>query len=381
MGAARLVRRLPRRVHSGVASLVRFLRAYRNPASAPVVAHETTYARGSESLPATVYRPTRATGPLPGWVVLHGLTATGRSHASLTRFARAMAASGLTIMIPEIPEWRALRVAPRLAIPTIKAAVLALDERGDLVHGRLGLLGFSFGATQGLVAATDPALRRHLTGVAAWGGYCDLGRAFEFALRGTHELDGAHYTATPDPYGAWIMAGNYLTLIPGYEADHDVAAALQELALEAGRRGVFAGDPVYDPDKLRLRESLPQEQRPLFDLFAPISGSPSDADRAGWMAAALTRAALAVDPLLDPTHHLPHLRTKTLLAHGRGDRLIPYTETIRLSRILPSPVLTRTTITSLFAHSTGDSPSAGPVSRARESARFLGLLNAILALV
>src|SRR5690554_4370027 len=103
---------------------VKFLRQYlRGGAALEVV--ETTYERGSEALPATVYRPA-ARGRLPGWVVLHGLTYTGRHHASLVKFAGAVAAAGNIVLVPEIPEWRALRVAPAVTVDTIRAAVQAL---------------------------------------------------------------------------------------------------------------------------------------------------------------------------------------------------------------------------------------------------------------
>lgn len=364
-----------------MSSTVRFLREYLRPTRHGVATVETTYRRGAETLPATVYRPAGARTPLPGWVILHGLTATGRGHASLTRFARAVAASGTVVLIPEIPEWRALRVAPGLTIPTIRSAVLALDERGETEPGRIGLLGFSFGATQGLVAAADPTLDGHLAAVAAWGGYCDPHRLFRFGLSGEHELDGTRYRIEPDPYGAWIIAGNYLTTVPGHESDGDVADALYALALEAGRRGVFAGDPLYDESKLRMRAALPAAKRELFDLFAPLSGAPRDRTAGEAMAGRLADAAVARDPLLDPAPALPHVRTPTLLAHGAGDRLIPFTETVRLSRRLPAEVVTRVGITSLFAHSGGDSQLMGPIRRGREMAGFVGLLNAILDLV
>lgn len=363
-------------------SLARFLRQYLRPAQGRIRAVETRYARGSEELQATLYLPAGRERDLPGWVVLHGLTHAGRAHPSLVRFAGAVAASGTAVMVPEIPEWRGLRVLPGVTIPTIRAAVLALDERPEVRPGDVGLFGFSFGATQALVAAADPALRGHLSGIAAWGGYRDLERLFDFGLTGRHELDGVEHHIEPDPYGRWIMGGNYLTAVPGHEGHGDVAAALHRLARVAGSVGVFAGDPVHDPLKGELRSTLDGEGRAVFDVFAPRSGSmPPDMDRAHALARALARAATRVEPLLDPGPHLSRVPVPVVLAHGRDDRLIPFTESVRLSRELPPGRVAGCSITALFAHSGGTDRSLGVAGLAREGVRFADVLRRTLRLV
>jgi dienelactone hydrolase len=131
----------------------RFLREYLRPGSVAVTREESRYARGGEALPATLYLPQRKGRRLPGWVVLHGLTTPGREHASLTRFAGALAASGAAVFVPDLPEWRPLRVEPATTVPTIRAAVRTLHDEPRVDPERVGLFGFSFGATQGLVAA------------------------------------------------------------------------------------------------------------------------------------------------------------------------------------------------------------------------------------
>src|SRR5690606_8515639 len=152
--------------------------------------------------------------------------------------------------------WRDLRVAPAVTIGTIQQAVRALQLRDDVKHDHVGLFGFSFGATQALIAAADESTSRLLAGVAAWGGYSDLRRLFRFGLTGEHELDVVTYRTEPDPYGCWFMAGNYLPRVPGYNGTDAVARALHDLALEAGEKGLFAWDPFFDASKRRLRSGL-----------------------------------------------------------------------------------------------------------------------------
>jgi pimeloyl-ACP methyl ester carboxylesterase len=361
-----------------MASTVRFLRQYFRPRAGAVQQEDVSLDRGDRRLEATVYRPRG--GPLPGWVVLHGLTARGRDHPNLIRFARALAASGSVVFIPDIPEWRRLEVAPQVTVETIRAAVLALDAMDGVVAGRTGVLGFSFGATQALIASVDPELEGHLRCVAAWGGYCDVRALFRFGILGEHEWNGRRYHVDPDPYGRWVMGGNYLTGIPGHEGDADVARALHALAVEAGESGLPSWDPRFDAAKDRLREALPDAQRDVFDLFAARTDAPPpDRARVASLADALALAALRADPGLDPTPQLPQVHVRTLLAHGHDDRLVPFTSMFCLREQIPEHAIVRAGVTALFSHSGGAAVSGPGILR--EGVRFLRLLNGILKLV
>ncbi|HEX7051472.1 MAG TPA: hypothetical protein VF188_14800 [Longimicrobiales bacterium] len=365
-----------------MASTLRFLREYLHPHGPAVTHTETGYRREGQALPASLYRPAGRTGPRPTWIVLHGITYHGRRHAALERFARALAASGAAVFVPEVPEWRRLEVAPAVTAPTIASSIEALLAADVAVPERIGVFGFSFGATHGLASLTDPALLGRVRAMAAWGGYYDLHDLFRFGLTGEHEIDGIRRTIRPDPYGAWVMGANYLTHVPEHAADHAVAGALRRLAEESGRRGVFAGAPVYDGLKAELRAPLPPEQQAVFDLFAPPAGRlPDDFERAVSLAAALADAALGVDPLLDPAPRLAGIRARTLIAHGRDDCLVPYTESIRLSRALPPGCCVGCVVTPLFGHSGGTPVGRHPLRAAREGLRFVQLLRDTLGLV
>lgn len=360
----------------------RFLREFLRPRAGAVDVREGSYVRDGRTLPARSYRPAGASSALPAWVVLHGLTRTGREHIGLNRFARAFAAAGNLVLVPDIPEWRALRVAPAATGQTIRAAVHALEQRPDVRAGRVGLLAFSFGATQAVLAGADPELAPLLHGIVGWGGYADLHAAIRFGLTGVHEFDGVRVRMEPDPYGTWIIAGNYLTAIPGYEEYGDVERALYALACEAGERGLYAWDPVYDASKARLGDALPRAHRELFDYLAPPTHRPRrDEPRAHALAEQLAHAALRVDPGLDPRGRLGAVQTTVLLAHGRDDRLIPFSETVRLSRLLPAERLEACVITGLYAHSGGTLNGLGVRQRALEAARFLLLMRRIVGLV
>lgn len=370
-------------------STFRFLRQYLRPDPDAVIREEAIYRRGDEALPASLYRPSRPTsardadGALPGWVALHGLTYSGRHHESLDAFARALSAAGFAVLVPDVPEWRALRVVPDLSVETIQAAVLALDDRPFTAPGRIGVIGFSFGGTNALVASTAGALDGRLAGVASWGGYADLRRTLRFGFTGEHELDGGTHRLEPDPYGRWIFAGNYLARAREYPDRGPAASALLWLAREVGRRKILAWEPGTDPLKEEARSRLDPADRALFDLLAPPTGAeptPSDRQQLAALADRLADAALETDPLLDPGPYLARVPVPVFLAHGRGDHLIPWTELVRLRRALPGDRVRHSLVTRLFAHSFRDRrlPTPGMVV---EAVRFVRAVSRMLRLI
>ena len=283
------------------------------------------------------------------------------------------------MIVPEIPEWRDLKLAPTVTVPTVRAAVRALDGRPEVASGRYGLVGFSFGAPQAVTASCQGELSERIGAVVSFGGYCDIERTLRCQLTGVHEWEGVTHRLDPDPYGRWVLASNYLTHVPGCEDAADVASALRTLALASTEQRVPAWDPGHDALKNELRERLPCCWRPLFDLFAPPSASPlRESDEGKAMAVGLAHACRRVEPLLDPSAGLGRARVPVHLFHGRGDRLVPYTESLRLRERLPRDLAAEVTVTGLFAHSAGHRPP-NLSDRLREGALFFRGLQRLLA--
>ena len=291
-----------------------------------------------------------------------------------------MVSSGAVAIVPEVPEWRALSLTPRLAVPTVRASIAGLRANGWALDARVGVIAFSFGAPHAVAATAHPDLRGDLAGAVSFGGYCDLARTVRFLMTGVHEWQGREYRLTPDPYGRWIVGANYLTSIAEHREAGDVAHALGELAAHAGDTGIPSLDPRLDPRKVQLRASLGEDHKPLFDLFAPGSAIPPDTRRGTEIAEALAEAALRVDPDMEPRSALATVGHPVHLLHGRGDHLIPFSESLRLRGALPRDTPADTTITRLFGHSAQDSfPSM--LRAVREVPAFFAALRRVLRLV
>lgn len=356
--------------------VARFLQGFVRHPRTRVLEEEIRFEVGTLEVPATLFRPP-APVALPGWLVLHGITVPGRRHAMLSRFARSLAAAGGVVIIPEIEPWTRLRIDPATADSILAAAAHALVQRSDVLPGGIALVGFSFGATQAMITASHDAGIGEIRSVVGFGGYCDLRRTIAFQMTGEHEWDGTTHRLDPDPYGRWIVAANYLTRTPGYEGMGAVADAAGELAAEAGRVGAYAADPIFDPLKQDLRASMSAPERHLWDLLAPPAGVRPDPERGRELARELSDTAIREHPGLDPRDILPTFRKRLVLAHGRADHLIPFSETLRLRSLLPADAPVDTFVTQLFAHST-ESRGFPIYQYPRELARYVQLLRRVL---
>lgn len=351
----------------------RFMHGFVQPGRTRLTSGELVLDVEGCQVPATLIRPA-GTHPLPGWIVLHGITVPGREHPVLVRFATALAASGAVVIVPEVPAWRRLEIRPSATRPTVAAAAKHLRDRADVSGNRHTLVGFSFGATQALVAAAHPEVSPSIATVVGFGGYCDLGRTLRCMVTGEHEWRGVEHRLEPDPYGRWIVGANYIRQVPEYAHMQALADGLRDLALEAGTRGVYAAESEYDAFKAELRQGLPEEQRKVWDILAPPAGVLPPAEPGRALAARLTAAAIRTDPEIDPSSAFPHFAQRIVLAHGHGDRLIPYTETLRLREAMPDHLDVNVTITRLFAHSREAAERPGLLDYPGEVVRYCGLL-------
>src|SRR5688572_21152654 len=174
--------------------------------------------RDERSAPALLITPPEARTPRPVWILLHGVTRPGIEHPQLLRIARALAAGGAVVLVPEVPEWKELRLAPGATLPTVATSIEALRGVPEAAQPPYGLMGFSFGGPQALIAASHESVAQDIGCVVSFGGYCDLERTLRFHFTGEHEWRGRlERVESPDPYGRWVVGANYLTSSPGFE--------------------------------------------------------------------------------------------------------------------------------------------------------------------
>jgi hypothetical protein len=138
-------------------------------------------------LPGRLYVPDRQ--PRRMVLLVSGLHPAGIDEPRLVWVARQLAASGLAVLTPDIPELSRLEIAPAIT-DEIEAAALWLSAlsttpgatAGD---GRVGLMGVGFSGGLSVVAAGRPALKDRIAYVLSLGGHDDLPRVMRYLCIGS----------------------------------------------------------------------------------------------------------------------------------------------------------------------------------------------------
>ena len=293
-----------------------------------VTREEVTLAAPRGALAADLYRPPR---PRRAILLVHGLSAAGRRQPDLARMARRLAAHGQLVLVPHFPGLAAFRL-DEAEVEEVQAALDHLAARGL----PLAVAGLSFGAGPALLAA---AARPDVRLAASFGGYADLRHVVRYVTTGVHRFGGRRYATRQEEYNRWKLLG----VLVG-----------------------FTDDPR---DRATLEAGLGHEGGAVLALVR----NRSEARVEPLLARLPARARAALDRL-SPLPRVARLRGRLLIAHGRDDDSIPFTESLRLAEAAGA----RAVVLETFHH-TGPRPlleRLGP--GARDAWRLVRLTDALL---
>jgi pimeloyl-ACP methyl ester carboxylesterase len=211
-------------------------------------------------------------------------------------------------------------------------AVLELARRSGAP--KVGLLGLSFAGGMALIAASDEAVARKLTGVIAIGAHDDLNRVLNFYQSDeTQAPDGSVLKMKAHEYGSLVTAYSHAS---AFFAPQDVAEARITL-----RTLLWEKLPEAHAEAVSLS---PQGQALMARLFAHDTKS---------LVENTQRGLAAVQPELQaasPHYYLDKVHVPVLLLHGSTDNVVPPTETLWLEHDLPAGVLRDALISPAIGH-------------------------------
>ena len=246
-----------------------------------------------------------AAPPLAGIVLLPGVSPQGRDDPRLVGFARALAAQRFAVLVPELPELRALRVSASDA-EAVVAAVHRLRGRGL----RVGVGAFSYAVGPALLAGLE--LGPDAAFVLAIGGYRDIANVIR------------HFTAGPaDRRAKWLFLRANASRL-------DRPAEQQALAVMANRRLADEQAGIAD-----LMGDLGPDGRAVAALVTNRDPGAVEALLKG-LPSPIRRELEALDL---SRRDLGALEAPLLLVHGRGDPVIPAEESVALAAAAPNSEL------------------------------------------
>jgi len=275
----------------------------------------------------------------PGMVLVHGVHHLGIEEPRLVAFARALSASGIRVLTPELLSLADYQV-DRASIDLIGYSARALSAP---LGQKVGLLGLSFSGGLSLLAAADPRFAPYIRFVVSVGAHDDLQRVSQFLITNTIERpDGSILHMTAHKYGALVLIYSHVS---DFFPPADVPVA-------------------HDALRLLLWEKN-DESRKRAELLSPASHQKMELLYSGHVEAlageireAIVRHQGEMAPV-SPHGNLGALQVPTLLLHGTGDNVIPSSELLWLQRDVPRAALKSALI----------SPAIGHVELEREPSR------------
>ncbi len=292
----------------------------------------------SRIIPARVFAP-EGGKDLPGVVLVHGVHRKGMMEPRLERFARAVASSGVEVLVPEISELSDYHVSAR-SIETVGASINALRTR--LGRSQVGLMGFSFGGGIALLTAANDRFSASVAFVVAVGAHDDLGRVSKFFATSTiQDASGATIEQHAHEYGAMVLV---YTHIEDFFPAEDVPAAKEACRhwlWEEHAEAREAAKGLSPASKEKVEKLFKADVAAVRDeLLAEIEKRKSDMKK------------------VSPHGQLGGLRAHVYLLHGEGDSVIPSTETYWLAREVPADRLRSVLVTPAIEHVELKKPTA-----------------------
>ena len=209
-------------------------------------------------------------------VLVHGFAPDGKDDPRVRDAAALLARAGFDVAVPTIPGLTRGRLGPEDVEPVI-GAIAARDAQTVVV-------GVSVGAGPALLAAADPRVRERVSAVLSLGGYASAREVLRFWLTGAYAYAGVHGRVDHDP-----------ELVRAFvRANADRLDPASRSILEAADREA-AG---------RLLDAPPPDLQRYLDTVSPLRVTPA-------------------------------IGARLILVHGRADRAVPYTESLRLAAARP----------------------------------------------
>jgi pimeloyl-ACP methyl ester carboxylesterase len=209
-------------------------------------------------------------------VLVHGFSPGGKDDPRVREAAALLARTGFDVAVPTIPGLTRGQLGWEDVEPVI--ATVAAHAASTIV------VGVSVGAGPALLAAADPRVRERVSAVLTLGGYASASEVVRFWLTGAYEYEGIRGRVHHDPEVVRMFV----------RANADRLDASSRTTLGAADRESAA----------RFLAAPPPDLQRYLDSLSPL------------------RVAREI-------------RARLVLVHGRADRAVPYTESLRLAAARP----------------------------------------------
>lgn len=263
-------------------------------------------------------------GARAGIVLIPGVVADGKDDHRLVALANTLARLRFAVLVPEIAGLRRFHTRASDVRVMADAFRYLISQPALAPEGRAGFAGFSYGVGVVLLAALEPDIRKQVQFLMGFGGYHDIRSMVIYFTTGYYrdEVTGKFKYSQPHYYLKWVFTLSNADLLQRAED----RAALRALA-----------DAYGEEEDLETELSrLAPDARALYQLI-----SNENPNRVAALIDKLSaRMRKEMDGINPARRDLSQIRARVILLHGRGDTMIPYTESIAIAKALPAEQVT-----------------------------------------
>src|SRR5262245_38830035 len=195
------------------ASLLRWLGPWSNVQDRPsdVTKRSITVQSRDRTFESWVLTP-KGRAPTGAFLIAPGLHYQGPADPRFTKFIEALAASGILVHAPFLPDYLALRVEPSVIADLDAASGALLADEPLPKNIKPGVFSISFGSLPALRLAASERRRKEVGAVVVFGGYADFANTIRFAT-------GAEANTKRDPLNRPVVLMNVIDDLPARSED------------------------------------------------------------------------------------------------------------------------------------------------------------------
>ena len=279
------------------------------------VRQEVTYPQANGDGLADIYRITDQPGA-PGRaavLIFLGANAAGRDDKDVINLGNALARLGFVVMFHWSPTMALRQNIDPDEIENLVWAFQYLASQDYVDRQRLGMGGFSVGASFALVAAADPRINGDIAFLNAFGPYYDArDLLLQVATRSRF------YQDRREPWDPDRLTMAVIT--------NELIETLEDPRERALLEGLFLNGVQVSEQDLASLSFQAQGVRRLLEGTSP--------EEARLLYQSLPSGFRETMKQISPSTHIDNLKAPVMIIHDRNDRLVPSVESRRLERAL-----------------------------------------------
>jgi dienelactone hydrolase len=293
-------------------------------------------------------------------LLVSGLHPAGIDEPRLVALARQLAASGVTVVTPDIPELSRFAITPAITDAIEQSALWLANDPALTPDRTIALMGVSFSGGLSIVAAGRPSLAGRVAFVFSFGGHDDLPRVLRYLCTGTEPAPRREIRLSRDAADAVVLRPHdygVAVILLGV-ADRVVPPAQVAPLRDAVRRFLWAShlDRVDRPQAEREFAALRDLAAHLPEPSATLLRYVNERDVIHLGARLMPWIGLYGDaPALSPSRSAKPA-VPVFLLHGMDDNVIPAVESEYLANELRGHAPVRLLLSGLISHAEADQP-------------------------